>query len=274
MTWGFIKGQTYRLDSMVERFGGNKQSGIIPSVREPVVLLIDQPKSKKVYKNRWRDDGIFEMYAQGRIGPQTWTSNNKAVRDHFADGRALLVFQTDGKKKSFLGEFMLIGIQDRMDYDESAPPQLRSVFVFELQPVESSTPEYPIEEGESGAGLDDLRKRAYEAAETMKDPRNGTRTIYYRSVDVHRYVLARADGRCESSVCRKAGPFISKSSNLPYLEAHHTIRRCDAGPDSPRYVIAICPNCHRRVHFGADGIQYNKGLIADAEAIEEKLGDR
>jgi hypothetical protein len=31
----------------------------------------------------------------------------------------------------------------------------------------------------------------------------------------------------------------------------------DGGPDHPAHVIALCPNCYRRVHAGADGEAYN-----------------
>jgi hypothetical protein len=40
------------------------------------------------------------------------------------------------------------------------------------------------------------------------------------------------------------------------------------GPDHPAHVIALCPNCHRRVHFGADGHTYNATLIAVMFTIE------
>jgi HNH endonuclease len=38
-----------------------------------------------------------------------------------------------------------------------------------------------------------------------------------------------------------------------YLEPHHLRRVSNGGPDHPAHVISLCPNCHRRVHAGADG---------------------
>ncbi|WP_272501787.1 HNH endonuclease [Salinibacter ruber] len=54
----------------------------------------------------------------------------------------------------------------------------------------------------------------------------------------------------------------------PYLEAHHVRRVSDGGLDHPRWVIALCPNCHRRVHHGQDGEQYNKRLASQLNEIE------
>jgi 5-methylcytosine-specific restriction protein A len=42
----------------------------------------------------------------------------------------------------------------------------------------------------------------------------------------------------------------------------------DAGPDDPRWVIALCPNCHRRAHYGEDKDSFNKHLtyiVSDKE---------
>ncbi len=38
-----------------------------------------------------------------------------------------------------------------------------------------------------------------------------------------------------------------------YLEPHHTRRIADGGPDHHRWVAAVCPNCHRRIHYGKMG---------------------
>jgi 5-methylcytosine-specific restriction enzyme A len=40
------------------------------------------------------------------------------------------------------------------------------------------------------------------------------------------------------------------------------------GPDDPSFVIALCPNCHRRVHAGQDGEGYNSNLRVAMKAIE------
>ncbi|MCH7921233.1 MAG: hypothetical protein IIC50_25095 [Planctomycetes bacterium] len=35
----------------------------------------------------------------------------------------------------------------------------------------------------------------------------------------------------------------------------------DGGPDHPRWVAAVCPNCHKRVHYGKDGADFNRGIV-------------
>lgn len=69
-----------------------------------------------------------------------------------------------------------------------------------------------------------------------------------RSPDVIAEALLRAAGICES--CREPAPFARASDGTPYLEVHHRTRLSDGGDDSIDNVLAVCPNCHRRWHFG------------------------
>ena len=95
----------------------------------------------------------------------------------------------------------------------------------------------------------------------------GARNIYQRSRDVRNYVLARAAGRCEG--CKAPAPFVRKDGTA-YLEPHHIRRVSDGGPDDPSFVIALCPNCHCRVHAGIDGEGYNSNLLIAMTSIEPK----
>ena len=143
----------------------------------------------------------------------------------------------------------------------------RNAIVFELRPLEAVVQKVEEQPTSSTASLEELRKLAYAAAETSQKPSQGKRNIYQRSNDVRIYVLARANGNCEG--CTAAAPFL-RLDGSPYLEPHHLRRLSDGGPDHPAHVIALCPNCHRRVHFGADGKSYNDQLTAVMATIEVK----
>ena len=96
-------------------------------------------------------------------------------------------------------------------------------------------------------------------------PTEVRRAVYKRSDKVRNYVRARAAGICEG--CGKPAAFQDRSGR-PYLEPHHTQQISDGGQDDPRSVIAICPTCHARVHYGEDGDKYNAQLIARLAVIE------
>ncbi|MFB9809646.1 HNH endonuclease [Haladaptatus pallidirubidus] len=75
----------------------------------------------------------------------------------------------------------------------------------------------------------------------------------------------RANGICEG--CSDPAPFTSRTGE-PYLHAHHVHEVAGGGPDSPETVIALCPNCHFRVHHGRDGGVYNQKLAHQLAYIE------
>lgn len=69
--------------------------------------------------------------------------------------------------------------------------------------------------------------------------------IYYRSPYVKEMVKRIAKGKCQ--MCSEGAPFYDKDKK-PYLEEHHVRRLADGGSDTMNNVVALCPNCHRRVH--------------------------
>ena len=73
-------------------------------------------------------------------------------------------------------------------------------------------------------------------------------TVFNRNPDVIVEVLERANGICEG--CHKPAPFLRRVDNTPYLEVHHTIPLAEGGEDTVDNAVALCPNCHREVHFG------------------------
>ncbi|WP_299560735.1 HNH endonuclease signature motif containing protein [uncultured Sulfitobacter sp.] len=76
-----------------------------------------------------------------------------------------------------------------------------------------------------------------------------TRT-YRRNPDVVAEALYKARGMCGD--CKGEAPFLRKDGT-PFLEVHHILPLGDGGLDAVENVIALCPNCHRRAHFGIAG---------------------
>ena len=72
--------------------------------------------------------------------------------------------------------------------------------------------------------------------------------LYGRNPDVVATVLERANGYCEN--CKQPAPFLKKRDGQPYLEVHHKIKLADGGGDTVANAIALCPNCHRKAHYG------------------------
>ena len=92
-------------------------------------------------------------------------------------------------------------------------------------------------------------------------------TSIERDPKVKAWVLENAKGICEC--CNKNASFI-KENGLPYLEIHHMRRLKDDGPDTIANAVAICPNCHREIHYGKHSKKLIKKIYRSIKRLQEK----
>ena len=82
-----------------------------------------------------------------------------------------------------------------------------------------------------------------------------TTDTYIRDPYIAEYARVRANGICQ--FCDLLAPFATKDGN-PYLESHHVIWLSAGGDDSIDNTIALCPNCHKKMHVLNDGTDVKK----------------
>ena len=268
MSWGFEIGRVYnRRDDIHARFGGQQQGGIITPAQHPLVLIITGEEGlQHGYADRYRADGVFEYFGEGQVGDMQMQSGNRAIAEHSAAGEGLLLFRKTPNGLRFEGEMVYAGHHTERALDRNGND--RDAIVFELRALDAIAEAVDAEPTIADAPLDELRARALAASETnAQTPSQTKKNVYQRSRDVRVYILARAKGKCEG--CSKPAPFL-RVDGTPYLEPHHLRRLSDGGPDHPSHVIALCPTCHRRVHAGADGANYNVVLAKVILTIEHE----
>jgi len=88
-----------------------------------------------------------------------------------------------------------------------------------------------------------------------------TSDAFLRDPLVKAWVLKNAQGNCEA--CQLPAPF-SRKDGSPYLEVHHLLPLSDGGRDTIDNALAVCPNCHRKFHYGGDKISF-------AEDVQTKI---
>jgi 5-methylcytosine-specific restriction protein A len=259
MSWGFEVGRVYnRRNDIHARFGGQQQGGIITPKDHPLVIIITGEEGlQHGYADRLRPDGGFEYFGEGQTGDMQLTGGNKAIAEHSASGESLLLFRKTPAGLRFEGEMVCETFHGERSPDREGND--RNAIVFELRPLEAVSEIVEERGAPPKANLQSLLAKALAAAAApARTGADTLRTVYERSRDVRDYVLARAGNKCEG--CESLAPFTRKDGS-PYLEPHHIRRVSDGGPDHPAFVIALCPNCHRRVHAGADGDSYNSALL-------------
>ncbi|MFO1315877.1 MAG: HNH endonuclease signature motif containing protein [Burkholderiales bacterium] len=65
---------------------------------------------------------------------------------------------------------------------------------------------------------------------------------------LRRSVIARAEGRC--ALCGNPAPFVG-ADKLPYLEIHYVVPVRDGGAYEANNLVALCPNCNRKMQYAA-----------------------
>lgn len=258
-------------------FGGSLQSGISPSAKAPAVFIFTGDSGEQFgYTDRSDAFGVFHYTGEGQVGDMQLRGGNKAILEHASNGASLHLFKALGKKagkslgQQYMGEFVCADHvwKDGLDRNGSS----RRIIQFHLLPIDRVN-EAVVEEATDTplpTSISEARALALKAMSSQEgaDASSTVRTIYQRSAQVKHYVLLRAAGRCES--CGKSAPFLRKDGT-PYLEPHHINRLSDGGLDHPRYVGAVCPACHREIHYGVGGAEKNDLLRAYVEKLESSI---
>jgi 5-methylcytosine-specific restriction protein A len=269
----FVQGREYRRRDLHSVYGGQRQGGIsTPAGRSLILLFTGDVGHQYGYQDGWTADGLFLYTGEGQRGDMEFVRGNRAVRDHVAEGKDLYLFRYKRKGYvQYLDQMVCTGFHERLGPD--ADGLERGMIVFELAPLDAFEHVEMLEMDEvkssSARTLSALRERAMVSEGYAASPRERLTLAYERSAAVRAYVLTRAAGVCEG--CREAAPFQTEAGR-PYLETHHIRRLSDGGPDQPRWVVALCPNCHRRAHYGEGRIGFNSELAHRVGQLESGLG--
>jgi 5-methylcytosine-specific restriction protein A len=258
-------------------FGGSRQSGISVSARVPAIFIFTGESGEEFgYADSWEEEGdVFIYVGEGQVGDMRYTGGNKALRDHVVNGLAVHLFESvggPGGRCRYIDEMQCVRTQETRGPDRNA--EQRVIIQFRLVRL-SRIPDVvdgaamPVDD--ATVPLAQLRERAYKDVDPQTlaaENRSARRQVLKRSQDVALYALRRAAGVCES--CKQPAPFV-RVNGQPYLEVHHTTRLADNGLDSPPHVAAICPTCHRHIHYGQEGGRRNDELRESVRLREDQL---
>ncbi len=91
--------------------------------------------------------------------------------------------------------------------------------------------------------------------------RNILSSVFFRDASVIQKTKQVAHGICQ--LCGCEAPFKDKQG-LPYLEVHHVVWLSRGGVDKISNTVALCPNCHSKMHI-VDNEEDIKKLLGVAE---------
>lgn len=267
----FEDGRLYSRWFLHDVLKGERYKGISTPGDYPLIFIFTGESGDDYgYEDEFKEDGTFWYTGEGTTGDMTMDKGNKAIRDHNKNEESIHLFEDTDMPwiVQYVGELTYFEYEEKQMDDENGDS--RTGFRFHLRPVDDSNLTLTDELSDSLSDEVVFERAEKKASSGPIEPKQQTSNEYRYpgSEEVRRYALRVADDVCQG--CRSDAPFTDKSGE-PYLEVHHIEPRSSGGADVPDNVIAICANCHRRVHSGQDGPQFNKQLKERAQQHYERF---
>ncbi len=240
--------EAYRVGNM----GGMRKS----NTYNCLVLISDHTKA--LYEDKWYGSELHYT-GMGKIGDQVLKGNqNGTLYYSRTNGVEVHLFEVLNP-----GEYTYRGIVELSGnpYQEEQPDDnghTRKVWMFPLVAVEGapviSAEEYDaVQERKriqaESMSLDALTQAALANSTDQPGTRAVTSITRVRDPFVSEYAKRKANGHC--ALCKQPAPFTDKKGR-PYLETHHVVWLANGGADSIYNTVALCPNCHRKMHVVND----------------------
>jgi 5-methylcytosine-specific restriction protein A len=250
-------------DEIGQRFGVGNMGGMRRSRSRNLLVLISDP-FKGLYEDRW-DGDILHYTGMGPSGAQSLSyAQNRTLAESTKTGITVHLLEAlDPQKYTYVGEVELAGApyqEEQLDNEGQA----RMVWMFPIKlkggavPILTDEQARLIEESHARIArrlpMEQLQARAKQA---KKRPaiRTTQASTFVRDAAVAEYVKRLSGGLCD--LCEKPAPFQNRF-NEAYLECHHIIWLAQGGEDTITNTVALCPNCHRKMHVLNEKIDKEK----------------
>ncbi len=207
-----------------------------------LVLVADH--TKDIYNDMWKGN-IMHYTGMGKHGDQELKDQNRTLYESDTNGVEVFLFEVFREKVyTYKGQVKLAGkpYQDKQKDEEG---RVRKVWIFPIAPIESLEKDKKTNKDEKVYIPLFEREIRQQKSSGLVEPKLSTSKLYNRDEILRDNVKIIANGKCQ--LCGNDAPFIDPYG-APYLEEHHIVKVADGGSDTMDNVVALCPNCHRKMH--------------------------
>jgi 5-methylcytosine-specific restriction protein A len=248
-------GLTLNNDELTATFLCSPQGGMRRSTRTNTLVIVSN-HVESVYDDRWIDN-VLHYTGMGQLGDQSLEFHqNRTLNESTTNGVSVHLFEVFTKRVyTYIGEVVLADAPYQERQLDSGG-QERSVWVFPLRLKSGSSPAIPeatlkaldqVKEKQAHYLSDiEVEALAKKQGKAIVGKRNASVIAYQRSPWVAENAKRRAKGKCE--LCKEPAPFNRKDGS-PYLETHHVEWLASGGSDTVENTVALCPNCHKKMHI-------------------------
>ncbi|MBD8500436.1 HNH endonuclease [Paenibacillus sp. CAU 1523] len=252
---GLEPGDVLDNDELRKIFKCSPQGGMRRS-KETNSLVIVSNHVKSLYDDRWIDD-VLHYTGMGKRDDQSYTfMQNKTLAESNQNGVEVYLFEVFKLREYVYRGRVELAHNPYQEQQADEKGNMRNVWVFPVklkdegfvyEPSKTLIYEALVVREKKAKRMTDqnLRMRAETASKKVARKQVVT-TTFERDIYVAEYVKRCAKGVCQ--LCDHRAPFENKQGE-PYLETHHIVWLARGGDDSVDNTVALCPNCHRKMHI-------------------------
>ena len=247
------RGAILKNDALMMLFDVGLMGGMRRSVRRGHLVVVSD-HTKSIYEDRWEGD-VLHYTGMGKIGDQELVDQNRTLAESSQSGVDVYLFEVfEPGKYVFHGKAMVAATPYR-EIQPDKEQRLRNVWMFPLRLTDTAYQPRP-----AISDIHRIRKLRERALRTLSleqlrrlagtsSPKPAARVAVgvqiIRNEAVATYVKAAANGSCD--LCQSCAPF-NDGAGQPFLECHHVNHLAKGGADTKENAVALCPNCHRKMH--------------------------
>jgi 5-methylcytosine-specific restriction enzyme A len=255
---GLIQGATLNNQELCAVFKCSTQGGMRRSKETNSLVLIAKqyPDSDVPYYDTW-NGSIFHYTGMAMQGDQSLdrSQNKTLANSRKIDDLGIFLFEVFSPKiYTYQGQVELAG-QPYRKTQADVNKERRNVWIFPLKLVDGAKATLLSEDV-----FEDINQQREKFASKLSDDElkeragrsnavPGERTVvakrFERNPNVVLWAKKKANGICQ--LCNSPAPFITIQGD-PFLEIHHIIPLGQNGEDTIENTVALCPNCHRKMH--------------------------
>jgi len=239
---------------LCETFGCSPQGGMRRSHKTDTLIIVSN-HVVSIYDDRWVDD-VLHYTGMGSIGDQYLeAAQNKTLSNSNDNGVAVHLFEVFvDREYTYIGQVYLSG-ESYFESQSDINGNLRNVCVFPLKMFEEIAPvllQSYVEQAftkklkQANRLSDEELERRARSGRRKSGTRRTSSLQHDRDPWINAHAKRRAGGVCQ--LCKVPAPF-NNSKGEPYLEVHHIEWLAKNGEDTPENTVALCPNCHRKMHI-------------------------
>lgn len=238
---------------LCEYFGCSPQGGMRRSLKTNTLVIISN-HVESIYDDKWMGDELHYT-GMGQVGDQELKSQNKTLAESPNNGVSVHLFEVFTDKEYIYQGPVTLFSEPYQDPQPDKNDNQRLVWIFPLKLLDNRT----TISVETIVAASQKKQRTYKKKTTQQLLVEAlataqievgyriTQTKYHiRSEAIVQLAKRLAEGTCQ--LCDQPAPFNDKN-NEPYLETHHIEWLAHGGADTIENTVALCPNCHKKMHI-------------------------